>query len=79
MTNINIVWKEVVWQRPFEAEDVIDVLQHLASLVSRSFVIWECRVRDGHARYLIGTSPKSVSRVQEVFTAHGEVAFLNAP
>lgn len=79
MTNINIVWKDVIWQRPFEAEDVIDVLQHLASLVSRSFVIWECRVRDGHARYLIGTSPKSVSRVQEVFTAHGEVAFLNAP
>ena len=71
----NLVWREVIWHRPFEIESVYDTLTHLASLSSRSFIVWEARCKNGQMRYLIGTGPKSVSRVQEVFRAHGDVTF----
>lgn len=76
MMNSKMIWREVVWQRPFELEDVHNVLTHLASLTSRSFIIWEVRCHEGRMRYLIGASPKSMSRVQEAFQSHGDISFL---
>lgn len=71
----NLVWREVTWHRPFEIDSVYEVLTHLASLSSRSFIVWEARCKAGRVRYLIGTGPKTVSRVQEVFKSHGDVTF----
>lgn len=71
-----MVWREVILPRPFTEEDIWDILTHLASLSSRSFVIWEARYSHGRMHYLIGTSAKSASRVQEVFESHGDVQFL---
>ena len=71
----NLVWREVTWHRPFEIDSVYEVLTHLASLSSRSFIVWETRCKAGRVRYLIGTGPKTVSRVQEVFKSHGDVTF----
>ena len=73
-----IVWRELHWQRPFELDAVYEALTHLASLTSRGFVVWEARAKGGRVRYLVGTSPKSVSRVQEVFRTHGSVTFTEA-
>ena len=76
----NLVWREVTWHRPFELDSVYEVLTHLAALSSRSFIVWEARCKAGKVRYLIGTGPKTVSRVQEVFKSHGDVTFsTNAP
>ena len=71
----NLVWREVTWHRPFEIDSVYEVLTHLASLSSRSFIVWEIRCEAGRVRYLIGTGPKTVSRAQEVFKSHGDVSF----
>ena len=73
----NLVWRQLTWHRPFEIESVYDALTHLASLSSRSFIAWEIRCKAGQIRYLIGTGPKTVSRVQEVFKSHGDVTFSN--
>lgn len=75
----NLVWREVMWHRPFTIEQVYEVLTHLASLNSRSFIVWESRCKNGQLHFLIGTGPKTVSRVQEVFKAHGDVAFSTEP
>lgn len=65
------VWRELRWQRPFSLDAVCEALSHMAVLTSRGFVVLEARCRNGRMRYLIGTGPKSVNRVQEVFRAHG--------
>ena len=70
-----LVFREVTWQRPFEIEDVYSVLTHLGSLVSRGFVVWEARCKSGKVRYLVGTTAKSISRIEETFKAHGDVQF----
>ena len=67
-----LVWREVVMQRPYEMETLHDILTHLASLTSRGVIVWEARCKGGQMRYLIGSQQKSVSRIQEVFKAHAD-------
>ena len=79
MTTINDYhWSAVTIQRPYEPETVCDILTHLASLTSRGPVVWEARCRGGKVRFLLGTTKKSVGRVQEVFKAHADVQFTDA-
>ena len=79
MKTNSFVWREVIWQRPFTQENIHDVMKHIAALPSRSYLIWETRCSQNRIRYLIGCSPKSLSRVQEVFQSHGNVTFIEAP
>ena len=74
-TTNNLVWREVMIQRPYEVETLWDILTHLASLTSRGPIVWEARARNGKVRYLIGTLRWSVSRVQEVFKTHTSAQF----
>lgn len=67
----SVKWTELFWQRPFALLQVHDVLSHIASLSSRSFIIWEVRATAGKVRYLIGASPVSMTRIKEVFKSHG--------
>lgn len=73
-----LIWRELQWRRPIELDTIYEALTHLASLTSRGFVVFEARCKNGRLRWLVGTTPKSVSRVQEVFRAHGDVTFLEA-
>lgn len=73
-----LVWREVSLQRPYGMEMLHDILTHIASLTSRGPIVWEARCKDGRMRYFIGTPPKSVSRIQEVFKAHSDVQFSEA-
>ena len=76
MTTIkDLVWREVVIQRPYEIETIQSILTSIAALTYRGPVVWEARCRNGQMRYLIGTTAKSVGRVQEVFMAHASVQF----
>lgn len=77
-TTKDIVCREVHIQRPYEMETLYDTLTHLASLAARGFIAWEARAKDGRVRYLVGTTPKSVSRVQEVFRSHSSATFVEA-
>ena len=74
-TTKDLVWREVVIQRPYELETLWNLLTHLASLTSRGPIVWEARARNGQMRYLLGVPRWSNSRVQEVFAAHSHAQF----
>lgn len=40
----HIEWREVVWQRPFSEENVIEMLTHLATLENRG-AVWHLMLR----------------------------------
>jgi len=75
----NLVWQELSWQRPFELETVHDMLTHLASTSPRGAVVWEIRSGKNGVRFLIGADKMYMSKIQSVFTAHGDVRFADVP
>lgn len=75
----NLVWREMMWQRPFEPETVWDALTHLSTLSPRGAVIWECRGIEGRIAYLLGASRLHISKIEQAFRAHGDVRFHDIP
>ena len=52
-----LVWREMVWTRPYKLETVWETLSHLAALSPpRGAVIWEVRSQNGKVNYLIGAA-----------------------
>ena len=58
----HIVWHELSFSRPLTMESFENILNHVGSLSSVSFIIWETRCHEGKIRHLIGCSPKSSER-----------------
>lgn len=75
----DIVWREIVWRRKFELEDIHDLLTHLASHVPQATLIWEARGQNGHVRYLLGADPKFIDIIEKAFRAHGHIQFYDTP
>jgi hypothetical protein len=74
--NLNeIAWREVMWQRPFEQEAVLELLIHLASVTPRGQIIWEVRSSGAYVRYYVGSDRQFLKKIQEVFLAHGNIQF----
>lgn len=71
----NICWREALWQRPIQLEEVWEALCHLAALTPRGTVVWETRFRDGRVRYLLGADRKYIGGIEEAFRAHGDIRF----
>jgi hypothetical protein len=71
----SIVWQEVRWHRPFQLADVLELLNHLATLSPRKTVVWEVRGSGGKVRYLVGTERRYVKHLKAAFTAHGNIEF----
>lgn len=72
---LDIVWREVCWQRPYELESIWQCLTHLAALVPRGAVVWEVRGRNGNVTHLLGADRIYAGKIEEVFQAHGAVRF----
>ena len=69
------IWIEVMLQRPYEMEDLRDILTHIASITSRGQIIWEARCMNGRMHYFLGVPKWSAGRVQEAFRAHSKAQF----
>lgn len=74
----NIIWKEMVWARPYKIETVWETFSHLAALSPRGAVIWEVRSRNGQASYLIGAAARYIKNIEEAVQAHGDIKFHDA-
>lgn len=74
-----IIWKQLVWQRPFSLESVWELLSHLAAHSPRGPLIWEVRSRNGDTRYLLGADQKYMTKIQEIFQTHGNIQFYDIP
>ncbi len=72
----NLVFKEIVWARPYKTETVWEVLSHLAALSPpRGAVIWEVRSQNGKVSYLIGAATRYIRNIEEAIRAHGDIQF----
>ena len=74
----DLVFKEIVWMRPYKTETVREVLSHLAALSPRGAVIWEVRSQNGKVSYLIGAAARYIRNIEEAIKAHGNIQFHEA-
>lgn len=74
----DLVFKEIVWVRPYKTETVWEVLSHLAALSPRGAVIWEVRSQNGKVSYLIGAAARYIKNIEEAIKAHGNIQFHEA-
>jgi Type IV secretory pathway, VirD4 components len=75
----NLIWREMVWQRPFRLETVWEVLTHLSAMTPRGAVIWECRGSNGNVAHLLGADRIYIGKIEQAFRAHGDVQFHDIP
>lgn len=74
----DLVWRELVWARPYKTETVWEMFSHLAALSPRGAVIWEARSRNGKINYLIGAAARYMRNIEETLKAHGDIQFHEA-
>ena len=71
-----LVWREMVWTRPYKLETVWETLSHLAALSQpRGAVIWEVRSQNGKVSYLIGAATRYIRNIEGAIRAHGDIQF----
>jgi hypothetical protein len=70
-----LIWREVVWQRPFELEVVQEMLVHLSSLSTRGPMVWEVRGNGKRVRYLLGVERCHQSKIKQAMEPHGKIQF----
>ncbi len=73
-----LVWREMVWTRPYKLETVWETLSHLAALSPRGAVIWEIRSQNGKVSYLLGAAARYIRNIEEAVKAHGDIQFHEA-
>ncbi len=78
-TTDEFVWYEVDWQRPFNTEDVIGLLSHLATMTPRGFVAFETRCHEGQIAHLVGIASPFRGKMIELFKGHGEIELSDVP
>lgn len=71
----DLVFREIVWARPYKLETVWETLSHLAALSPRGAVIWEVRSRNGTVCYLLGAAARYIRNIEEAIKAHGDIQF----
>lgn len=74
----HIVWRELVWARPYKIETVWEILTHLVILSPRGAVIWEIRSQNGKVSYLLGAAARYIRNIEEAVKAHGDIQFHEA-
>lgn len=71
----NLVWQEVIWQRPFDFQTVQELLTHLAGAQLHGPIVWEVRGAGGRIHYFIGVEEQHVKKLKDIFLAHGSMQF----
>lgn len=67
----NLVWREVVFQRPFEVDEIFNLLTHLSGLTRRKQIVWEVRGNGkGKIRYLLGLEETDEIKIKKIFNSH---------
>lgn len=72
---VNLTWREVSWQRPFELEDIQEMLVHMAALSTRGAIVWEVRGNSNGLRYLFGSEECYGSKIRQAMLPHGKIQF----
>jgi hypothetical protein len=70
-----LIWREVIWQRPYKLETVQEMLVHLAGLSTRGAIAWEVRGNCERIRYLLGCEKCHGSKIRQAIEPHGKIQF----
>ena len=73
-----LVWREIVWQRPFALEAVEEMLVHLAGISTRGAIIWEVRGNRNGVQYLLGMEKEYARIIRDTIWPHGKIQFRAA-
>jgi hypothetical protein len=65
----DILWKEVIWPRPFEPDTALVMLTHLASVDRRGPLVFEARAVLGSVRYFLGAEPPALRLVSTLISS----------
>ena len=68
-----LAWREVVWQRPYELDQIYELLAHLAVTTPRGLVIWESRSHGGYVKHFVGADIRYISKIENVIKVHGDI------
>ena len=68
-----LAWREVVWQRPYEPDQIYELLAHLAVTTPRGSVIWELRSHRGYVKHFVGADIRYISKIENVIKVHGDI------
>jgi hypothetical protein len=63
------VWREIVWQRPFEADAALALLTHIAAAKPYAPIAFEVRARLGKVRYLFGAEDLCLHNIKTLIQA----------
>lgn len=69
----HLAWREVVWQRPFELEQVHELLAHLAVVTPRGSLVFEVRSHGGYVKHYIGADTTYLTKIETVIKTHGDI------
>lgn len=75
-TNAALEWRELVWTDTITAEQAAATLERLATAPELGTLVFELRVTQQGARWLLGTSPHRVPALTDALTAQLPVRFL---
>ena len=78
-TSREIVWQEIIWPRPFEQEQVLELLAHLATISPRGPIIFEIRSHGGQVKHLVGCDSKYTTVIKNWVKAHGNIRLYPLP
>lgn len=67
-----LVWRRVVWPRPYQPETALELLSRLASDHTAGHVVFEVRGDHKKVSYLVGCAPEKVASVSSILAAHVE-------
>ena len=71
--SIPLQWMAIEWPRPYDINDVWELLSHLATLSPHCPLVWEVRGTGGQVCYRIGARAHQLEKIKEVLHAHGDI------
>lgn len=74
----SLVWQRVEWTRPFAFETVCNFMAQLNGFSRRQPFIWEIRLKQNKADFLIGADPLDIKFLKSMMTAHHSIRFDSA-
>lgn len=69
----DLVWKEVVYPRPFDEEKICEILSHIAVVTPRGPIVLEARSHGGYVKHFIGADSHYITKIVNTIKAHGDI------
>jgi hypothetical protein len=71
-----LVWHKMTWQRPFNFENVVSLVSHIATSEAKIRpLVFEIRASGGQINYFLGMEKAEVKNIMQLFKSHGIIDF----